>query len=344
MNLLQGIIATIVASAILTAVVSFLRRKQLCAVVRRFGYSDAPDNELSLLSILNRGHSSEEEVRVELDPRRTYAIAGQSIPDVSLENNVIRVPRIPSGNDIAVLLRVGGGDFSQSSVHELSSSKSKGRVYPGLDKVPQMPRDAAGSLALFLFFVATLVGFTWFITKDTARREMELEALRVQTEATKKAAESIRADLGSKPPLSDAETSLNQNRIDSLTADGWNNVDEWAKTEWAKSYGPAEFPVRIKPKTRRGKLIDLEVMIDNRTSDWWEVTVSLTASFEQPPQQDSDGLRLDVVAYPNTQLQRQLTVYLPSSAPVREAGVKIWISDNKGKLLLVRRSLDLSRL
>jgi hypothetical protein len=240
----------------------FLRQRRLCVVNRYLPLSDLSSAGVTVsISILNRGHSTESEVRLELDPKLQYHLLARSTSGISLSNRSnLHVDRVPKRSDATLILLVEGGDFSDNSVLSISSKDTTGKVYPSLDKVPYPPGAAAGPfLGLLLIF-----GLTAYLGYETLVSEIESDIRH------KQALEGLQALGGAeKPKPDDPMLAVKKTEWGRL---GWSETSALAESTLGQLYGVTEFPVTLKLVSRKGGVARFEVEIWNKSKDWLSVT------------------------------------------------------------------------
>jgi hypothetical protein len=326
MEWIQKILVAASGSAILALLTIYLSQRRLCAVARYFPYSELAQRGVTVaFTVLNRGHRTEANIRLQLNPTLQYFLLARSTADIKLVGgNILTIDRLPKWHDEAAIVSVEGGDFTNKSVLNFSSTDAKGRMYDGLDKVPALP----GAVAIGLLVAVALFGFVGYMGYNIA-----LDYLKTEARA------EVAAHLGDASAKSDPKLEAKQKALDNL---GWQPTAEFVASDLGAAYDLGEFPVAIQYRFRRGDLVVFKVDLWNKTDSWLTVSVSVGEALPSVQAAESHAKsRLgDTLLPANSRRAIELSAYLPRNE-AQALPVQVFLTDSKGKLYLMRSILSL---
>lgn len=231
--ILLGLVVTIIASVLLYA----FRVRQLYVVLPCLFSESAltSTGKLVEIRIFNKSRITEEEVLVELSPDRRYEIVASTDSTPILAKTTIRIPRIPPGDDLSVLIMVEGGNFTRDEISTISSKTTKGSIADGVEQVP----PNAGTVILVIAFLLALVAIPigGISTYQKWKEEVSERELVERIES-----------------------------FASLIERGWTSLERYALSDLSGNYNAGEFPLFQKSMMRDGDVIIVSFSIINKSA------------------------------------------------------------------------------
>ena len=288
MNALYQVLVAFLGAAILAVLTRYFLARRICIVMQKFPIAQLGnrDEVAVLLTVLNRGYRNEDDVRLELNPKRSYELVAHTAQGVEFKNSVLRIERLPKLEDVAAILIVGNGDFTKADVARASSKEGKGKVYERLEAVPYPPGQAAGVATVLLGLVVLLGWMVLSILQDVA-------------------AEKLPAAL--KP--------IKQMRMEALASEGWGNVILSDQDERVlENYRVGEFPLQVRIVRREKDIVLVELLAVNRSKLEMEITAAAAEGPRAPNILETDTYWRTNLA-PGESNHGLLKIYLPKSIP-----------------------------
>jgi hypothetical protein len=254
MDLLQKILVTLAAGALLALASLYFRHRRLCVVTRYFPYARLGQDDIAVeFLVLNRGHRTEEEITIELDPKRRYDLVAHSSNVVTLEGTSLLVGRLPRAEDVSAILLVSGGDFTNANILQVRSKEAKGKVFPGLEKTPQPPGHLLAAFLGLLFFISIFEFMAILILQQ--------------------------AHPGALPDLLKGEAAR---RARFVAAAGWTDASTYVRSTIAKCYALNEVPVSVRFLRKEGQMAVIEIAVTNHCAESLALQVSLEGATPTP--------------------------------------------------------------
>lgn len=314
MSLIGQIISAIIAAAILASVSTFWRRRRLCAVARYFSYSTLSDSGKTVeITILNRGVRSEEDVELQLDRARQYNLLASSNSGLAIDENLLRVKRIPGRSSVEAIILVERGDFDNKRIQSLTSKEAKGKIYQKLEDAPQSPEMYFVLMFFLLLIFAAPIYVGYYAITSGGHPELLLDMISGET----------------------------AHRTHILEEGGWHGATGFADSLLGHQYGLGEFPVIIKYGGRKADLVKYEITLDNKTNEWLTVYARLsTAAQRNLCDNNADDILSDIVVPAKTTLKREMSAYLPAAIQPQAVRIEVHLSTNTDRLYSIWRMLD----
>jgi hypothetical protein len=320
----EFLVATAAAAAV-WGLGYYILVRRLYAVTRPYIRSALSDTGRAIsLTVLNRGHRAETDIKLELDPARVYTLLAISSDDISQVGSDVQVSRLPPRSTVEAIVLVEGGDFGKDKILRLTSKDAGGKAFDKLEDVPQPP----GAIPLVLSILLLLTGgFAYF-------------AYQIGSENSTMS-----------PSTSPFEPTAEQKAgADALRAGGWSNVDEFVKAPMSKAYGTGQLPVAITPLVRVDDFVSLKIAMRNNLDGWLTVTVKLTT----PTQIDRTDCRRQVIdeylgdsiVLPHSDKSADLVVYVPRNARAEAQKVlaSVTLTDARSRVYNINRYIDVSQV
>jgi hypothetical protein len=297
MEWLEKILVALASGAFLTVTTLYVTQRRLCAVLGYFAYSQISKNATTVtVTVLNRGHRTENDITLELDPKLHYDLIANSSADVVLDgSHILRVKRLPKLKDVAAIILVEHGDFSDKSVLNFSSATSKGTIYPSLEKVP-VPPGSAAIVALIFLGLLSAVGFLGY---NMFYDEVEMKVITAQRE---------KATGSTEDPVVLA-------KAEALGKLGWKNTAAFLMTDTGKSYEAGEFPVAVSVRSRKAGIVTFDVVLWNKTPSWLTVSVNIGGARYLPNAPRTVSTTGDVLLPANSKRTQVLTAFIAKDDP-----------------------------
>ncbi|KAB7675761.1 hypothetical protein GBN23_11605 [Plesiomonas shigelloides] len=287
------VIGSIIAALVVAAIMAYINRRALFVIVpRSFSYSDLSAGQIVELTIINKGNKSEESVEVQLQPKLKYTLIASTLPSLELSTNcIIKLHRLPKGEDVSVILSVEDGDFSQECVLSISSKETKGKVKNKIEESQQSSTLEAGVALLVILVGMPLFGYF-------GGNIFVQEILPEISPATK------------------AEIEM----VSKLEEQGWENVNEFVKAVGTNP-SESEWPITVSLPERNGELLSFVIEIDNKLPARAEYSVSLTSTYDQIDYFKKYNIwsnnRETYLLLPNQNDSKKLSIYLPYKAETK---------------------------
>lgn len=314
MILIGTIISTIIGAAILALVSAFWFRRRLCGVARYFTYSKLSDSGKTVeITILNRGVRPEEDIELQLDPARRYTLLASSDPNLTIDDNLLKVKRIPEGNNVEAILLVEQGDFGNANIIALISKEAKGKIVNKLEEAPLSPTAVPIVIIILLIFFAAPIYVGYYAITSGGHPELLLDGISGNT----------------------------AHRAHALEESGWQNATRFADSLLGQQYGLGEFPVIIKYEGRKADLVKYEITLDNKTSEWLTVYVKLSTTAQKNLcDNNADDILSDIVVPAKTTMRREMSAYLPATIQPQAVRIEVHLSTSADELYGIWRMLD----
>jgi len=306
---MQTLLISVIAALIVAVIVALFRIRQLYLVVPKlFAYSSlSTRGNTAELAIINRGWLSEEDISIELDKDLNYEIIATTRPNITIENSVINVPRIPPRDDASLVLIVEGGKFDKSRIAIVSSRNARGKI---IDKLEQVPPNIGVAVSIIFLILTVPVGVYYGLDKFVT------------------------------PLLSNAHSS-DTNKQKNIQ--GWTNLNQYTASNLYKIYGDTYFPVTVKKINRQGDYINLDLTLDNKTDNF----MTVTATFNTPAQDEDpnhvNNMLYEVLVEPHTSVGRKLQGYAPKSSKDNIAVLELSLSGKDYYLFNIDQEIPLSK-
>ena len=254
MDLLQKILVTLGAGALLALASLYFRHRRLCVVTRYFPYARLGKDDIAVeFLVLNRGHRTEDEITIELDPKRRYELVAHSSNTVTVDGTSLLVGRLPRAGDVSAILLISGGDFSNANILQVRSKDAKGKVFASLQATPQPPGHLLAAFLGFVFVISAFESLGILILQDA-----KPDAL---------------------PDILKGETTR---RAEFVAAVGWTDASTYVQSKIAKSYALNEVPVTARFLRREGQLAVIELVVTNHLTESLSLQVSLKGAPTAP--------------------------------------------------------------
>jgi hypothetical protein len=305
-NIIGGFVATLAASVI---AYTFRIRQLYLVVPRFFAYSDLTSSgKLVEVSLINRGRVTEEEIVVELAPGGGYELVAASKPDVTLHNNVLKIPRAAPGDDISAIFITSDIQFASKAI-SVSSKTTRGRVFEKLaDVPPNFGKVTLGAVAFIAIPIALIFGMdkvTSLLSADEQKPKATI------TESTSSAGnDGSAADLATKVPA----------------VPNWEGLESWQASEYAKSYPTGALAVQYVSHSRKQDIVVTDFRITNLTSQWLYVSLqSISPQRESDPAPYDNRWLFDLAVGPQDTREVHLKTYVPVSSKYQIAWYEVSI-------------------
>ncbi len=336
-SVFEQIIAGLAVIAIGFIAAQYWRHRRLYLVSRFYPRSTlSVSGKAIAVTVLNRGHRPETNIRLELDPSRRYSLLAVSTESLTLNENVLQITTLPPRDEVGAVIEVDGGDFDKSQIVRFTSTDASGKVFDKLEAVPQPPGvTPAAIVVLFTFF-----GLTGYFSHDIG--DMQGHS-RGYLEGLKESTEGI-SSYKSPYELTDVQ----KKNIADLQSKGWRKIDDYARSELAQYYESDEFPVSITAVRRVGDFVVLRVDTQNKGNDW--LTVSSTLDTVAKPQPESCDAQIvkeyidDTIIPARSKASDMLVAYAPLSQRLDEQVVRVSavISYKEATIYQAHRFVDIS--
>lgn len=246
------VIGSVIAGLTVAAVLAYFRRRRLYVVVPKlFSFSELSAGQTIELTILNRGARTEEAIEVHLTPNLSYTILASTLPSITIDNSgIVRIARLPKGEEVSVILTVEKGLFTQESVLSISSKEAKGEVKKKIEESQEQSPAATAFALAFIFIVMPTIGYL-------AGNLFEDEVL----------------------PNIYPEVASDSARRAALEAEGWEGVERYLHVLQDAS-NDESWPVTVGFPEREGSLLRFTVSLSNPLQDRIEARVSVSTQFD----------------------------------------------------------------
>jgi hypothetical protein len=310
-SLFQSIIAGLLVAIVAWVAARYWSHRRLYLVTRYYSQSALSDTGKAVsFTVLNRGQRAEQNVSIELDPAREYALLAASTQALQLVRNVLSIEALPAREDVSAIVQVDGGDFDNDNILRFSSTEALGRVFKKLEEAPPSPGVAPFIIGLIFVALGAIASIAYQIGSDDG----ELRAISSQ-----------------KAPLG-ASTLSDEQKVaaTALKTDGWLESDKFVTSNMAGNYPAGKFPVTARAVRRIGNFVLVLVDIENRGDDWLTVTASATST--QRPARGSceatvtDDFFHDKIVPAKTKASAQMIAYVPTSSKVDEQVIRFSVS------------------
>ncbi len=314
MTIIFQILIGVVSTGIVALFGYYWFHRRLYVVTKYLQYSTLSDSGKTVtITIFNRGVRSEKDIVLELDPARRYTLLASSIPELSVDNNLLTVKRLSGTDDLNAVVLVEGGDFDNDNIVSLISRETKGKIQRRSEDLPPTPAQMPVIiLALLVFLAFPLYGLYYTITS------------------------------GGHPELMlDMISGERAHRAHLLALDGWQGAEKFANSLLGQSYGPGEFPVKFEYVGRKGDFVRYSVTLNNTTTEWLTVSAILSSTAQDAGHVvGADDSLIDQIVPAKTSLVREMSVYLPASPKPRAARTRIDLVTANSSLYALWRMLD----
>jgi hypothetical protein len=241
MDNLVKVLLSLVTALVAAGLISLSKIKQLYLVVPKlFPFSALTDRGTIIeLQVLNRGRSTEEDVRIDLPPHIVYELVATDQSNARVESNSVVLPRLPPRSEASAIV-LSDAELNLSAVTiTISSKTTKGKVFKKLSDVPPNMGSVLLGVLAFIAGVALVVESEsfWFRHEEA------------QEKATVAEAEA-------------AKTAI----LSPLMQEGWADIDGFVGLDMHKNYLSGEFPFRLSSATAQGKELVLTFDVINKTA------------------------------------------------------------------------------
>ncbi len=284
MDIAYKIIIAVIGTVIATVFLYLFRMRQLYLTVPiLYDYNELTSKGKTFhLSIFNKSRKSEEDVRVEMAPNFVYTLLASSNTGISLENNILQIPRIPSMTVISVIMLAEGENFSQASISQISSKEQKGKI---LKQGISVPPNWANAAIVAIFFMACAPLGYW---AGGVRAEREIQQIQ-------------------------DEQKVVLDELKALRNNGWSNYEKYAFSSLRKSYSEQEMPATVISEHFSQGTYSANIAATNKTSNLIFVDAYLI-----PPESELDKVVSSksakrITVEPGNTVKFQISTKLPRS-------------------------------